>query len=205
VSVLVVVMIGVLVTDDPGPVGPDRAVARALGVADDQVDLRDHDRVTGDPEAGRVIRLGSPAAVVLGAALLLATALAARDGVRAVTAVVAPAGSGVLAELLVPALFPREIRHSGPGFFPSSHAAGSCALALVALFLAIRHLGRPGLLVVGPLAGVGVLLVGAALVRERQHYATDVMAGWAIATAVTCATLVAARAALGHRGRSPVA
>ena len=67
------------------------------------------------------------------------------------------------------------------GYFPSGHTATACVCYSIAVLLLIA--GRPAALRRAGLAGLAAvwLLVGAALVWCGYHWATDVLAGWALA------------------------
>jgi undecaprenyl-diphosphatase len=84
------------------------------------------------------------------------------------------------------------------GYFPSTHAAGSFAVAAVVACVAWPTRWR-WLVLAGSV--VYVALYGAALVYFRSHYPSDVVAGWCIALAWTCvfATLVSVNEAPSGR------
>jgi membrane-associated phospholipid phosphatase len=135
-------------------------------------------------------QLGGPGGVAVLSALLGLGCLAARRRRAAVLALVGPPAAGVLTEY---ALKPLIGRRSGHVFaFPSGHTTGAVAVAAVIALL---------LLPSGPFAGLpgqvrgalGVFAAGLAsivplgLIVLRYHYATDVLAGGAIAIAAVLA------------------
>lgn len=132
-------------------------------------------------------------AVPVLAVCALAAALRARSARPVVTAA---AGLAVLAATVIPAKI--LIGRPGPGFaalppgglgdFPSGHAstAGVCyglAVLLLTSGLADARARRAGLAVVA----VVCFLVGVALVWCDYHWATDVVAGWALAALIVWA------------------
>lgn len=86
--------------------------------------------------------------------------------------------------VLVPLLKHAVERPAPPGAeqpfgFPSGHATG--AVALVAAVLAVVPGGAPRR-VVAVLGALWIAAVGAAVVADRGHWPSDVVAGWALAT-----------------------
>jgi len=90
-------------------------------------------------------------------------------------------------------------RRLGGGLaYPSGHATGAAAVAVMALLLVARWGGPRALLWFGPVALLLPILMGLALVRFGWHYPTDVVGG----TAMGAATVLAVAAAVGfHWGR----
>jgi membrane-associated phospholipid phosphatase len=70
------------------------------------------------------------------------------------------------------------------GYFPSGHTSTACVCYSIAVFLVIA--GRAGWVRRAALAGLAAvwLLVGAALVWCDYHWATDVLAGWALSALI---------------------
>jgi membrane-associated phospholipid phosphatase len=70
------------------------------------------------------------------------------------------------------------------GYFPSGHTSIACVCYSMAVFLLIA--GRPGWVRRVTLAGLAAvwLLVGVALVWCDYHWATDVLAGWALSALI---------------------
>jgi membrane-associated phospholipid phosphatase len=70
------------------------------------------------------------------------------------------------------------------GYFPSGHTSTACVCYSIAVFLLIA--GRAGWVRRAALAGLAAvwLLVGAALVWCDYHWATDVLAGWALSALI---------------------
>jgi len=70
----------------------------------------------------------------------------------------------------------------GLGFsFPSGHATGSMAVAIVLSYVAVRRRIRPQLVV--PATGVVLLLVGVSRVYLDLHWTSDVLGGWVVGAA----------------------
>lgn len=70
------------------------------------------------------------------------------------------------------------------GYFPSGHTSTACVCYSMAVLLLIA--GRPGWVRRAALAGLAAvwLLVGAALVWCDYHWASDVLAGWALSALI---------------------
>lgn len=91
-------------------------------------------------------------------------------------------------------------RHRGGGLaYPSGHATGAAAVAVVALLLLYRWGGSRALVGFGPVALVLPAMMGLALVRFGWHYPTDVVGG----TAMGAATALAVAALLFAHVREP--
>lgn len=91
-------------------------------------------------------------------------------------------------------------RHRGGGLaYPSGHATGAAAVAVVALLLLYRWGGSRALVGFGPVALVLPAVMGLALVRFGWHYPTDVVGG----TAMGAATALAVAASFGPHVRQP--
>jgi membrane-associated phospholipid phosphatase len=93
------------------------------------------------------------------------------------------AAVAVVVSALVKPLFPRPSLHFGPesgSYFPSGHAMGSLAVVAAVVLLNWHRQRRVALLAAG---GVFVLVYGAALVFSREHYPSDVLAGWCLGAA----------------------
>ena len=78
----------------------------------------------------------------------------------------------------------------GLGFsFPSGHATGSMAVAIVLSYVAIRRRIKPRLIV--PASALVVLLVGVSRVYLDVHWTSDVLGGWVVGAAfgVGCCAL----------------
>ena len=70
------------------------------------------------------------------------------------------------------------------GYFPSGHTSTACVCYLAGR--AADHRGRPARVRRAALAGLAAvwLLVGVALVWCDYHWATDVLAGWALSALI---------------------
>lgn len=121
--------------------------------------------------------------------------LFARCRLREATfAALALAGSGLL-NVATKLVFARErpalwesISPETTWSFPSGHAMGSATLACVLILLAWRTRWRwPALVVMVPL----VVLVGLSRIYLGVHYTSDILAGWAAASAWVMASFVA--------------
>jgi len=86
------------------------------------------------------------------------------------------------------------------GYFPSGHTSTACVCYSIAVLLVIA--GQPAWIRRAALAGLAVvwLLVGAALVWCDYHWASDVLAGWALSALIVWLALRIPRA---HRLRIP--
>ena len=129
--------------------------------------------------------------VALPVLAVVAAVLAVRQrSVRPLLA--AAAGAGLLLAIVIPAKI--IIARPGPGldgvpagglgYFPSGHTSTACVCYSIAVFLLIA--GRAGWIRGAALAGLAAvwLLVGAALVWCDYHWATDVLAGWALSALI---------------------
>jgi undecaprenyl-diphosphatase len=118
------------------------------------------------------------------------------------------AGTGVL--VLLVTVIPAKIiiARPGPGttalaagswgYFPSGHTSTACVCYSIAVLLLID--GRPARVRRAALAGLAAiwLLVGVALVWCDYHWASDVLAGWALSALIVWLAL---RVPLPHRSR----
>lgn len=147
--------------------------------------------MSGIPRAGaqlgarpdRAVRLGSLDVVVIVAGALAVAALAWADWVGAALALVGPGLTGALTEYVVKPFVTPPSLATGRAF-PSGHAGGATAVALVAVVLVYRRWGRVPALVVAPLAAIPVMAVAHGLVRLEYHYPTDVVGGVLLAMVV---------------------
>ncbi|MEA2827774.1 MAG: hypothetical protein QOG43_2213 [Actinomycetota bacterium] len=127
--------------------------------------------------------LGSPAAVGLLAMASVGLALLWRDRVGAAVALLGPTATIVVTELVAKPVINQPVL--GPGrVFPSGHAAGLAAAAIVLVLVLHRHRGRVASLPVAPMVLAAVAAMGVSAVRLGRHYPTDVVGGVALAMAV---------------------
>lgn len=142
------------------------------------------------PMFGRLVQLGSPTGVAVLCALLALGCLARRRVRAAILAAAGPSLAGLLTEY---ALKPLIGRHSGHLFaFPSGHTTGAVAVAVtITLFLLpagpFAGLPRWSRLLLAGLAAVLASFLPLGLIVLRYHYASDVLAGAAVAVAVILA------------------
>jgi undecaprenyl-diphosphatase len=152
---------------------------------------------------GKLTWLGDPR-VLVPLAMLVTVALWRRATLLAWSWVAATAGGALLNQLLK-ILFARSRPLHAHAFadangysFPSGHASASMLVYGLGAYLIVRHVPRPWHV---PVAGAALLLivfVGASRVLLQVHFASDVLAGWAVAatwTALCVAALEAVRLA----------
>lgn len=154
------------------------------------------------------VRLGSPAVVLGGSAVIAAVCLAGRWLRGVAFALLAAPAAGALAELVLkPAV--NRTQNLDALTFPSGHTTGAFALALTVVVLLLptestRLLPAVGRLLVAVAALAGAAIVAIGVVVLGWHYATDAVGGAATALAVVIAVAaivdVAARAVGGGRG-----
>jgi membrane-associated phospholipid phosphatase len=130
-----------------------------------------------------VVELGGPRFVISAAFALAVLALAFRDRIGALVAIGGPGLTGALTEYVLKPLVnvPAPV---GSRAFPSGHAGGIAAIALVAVIVVHRRWGWPLAAPVAVVAGAPVLFVGTALLRLDFHYPTDVLGGGLLAATV---------------------
>jgi len=152
-------------------------------------------------------QLGSPEGVGVLAALLGLGCLMARRPRAALLAFVGPPAAGMLTEY---GLKPLIGRRSGDAFaFPSGHTTGAVAVATVIVLLlvpsgSLAGLPRQARVLLGAFAAGLASIVPIGLIVLRYHYATDVLAGAAIAVAAILALALGIDAGARRlaRGRS---
>jgi membrane-associated phospholipid phosphatase len=171
---VVLVVLGITVADTATP-GPWDAWARTTLLF-----LPD-----GRDAALLIDGAGEPIGAVVLCGLLAVACLAVRRGRLAVLAVVSQGVVGAVSILLKP-VFGRTI-HDGFLSYPSGHAAGATALAIVAALLVVTLL-RVGRVVALVFVLVAVTTLGAtagaAQIWLYSHYATDTVGGSCLAVAL---------------------
>jgi undecaprenyl-diphosphatase len=78
---------------------------------------------------------------------------------------------------------PDAVTHLGGYAMPSTHAAFTVA-PVVALLVTVRWQSRRTLAITATMLGLGVVVIGASMVYLGAHWATDVLAGWALGIVV---------------------
>lgn len=133
-------------------------------------------------------RLGSPAVVVGGSALLAVLCALARWGRGAVFALAAAPLAGGITDLVLKPAIDRTHNYAGLQF-PSGHTTGAFALALTVVVLLLptaqtRLVSAIVRLLLGALALAVAAVVAVAVVVLGWHYSTDAVGGAATALAV---------------------
>ncbi len=144
----------------------------------------------GRRTADVLVLLGDPIPVGVMAAVLLAACVLTRRWRGTALVAVAVPGALAVTELLLKPLIHRTL--IGEFTFPSGHATGVTALAVICAVLLVDP-PRPRLstnlrvlLALAALATAGA--VAAAIVAVHSHYATDTLGGAAVATGVVLLT-----------------
>jgi undecaprenyl-diphosphatase len=130
-------------------------------------------------------------------ALIVVALVVARYWWSAALTVVATGGAAGLETLIKlvvgrprPHLFPHVVAANGSSF-PSGHATNACAFALVTVYLLWHVFQHRGLTAAAAVLLIAfVLLVGLSRIVLGVHYPTDVLGGYALATAWV-ATIIA--------------
>ena len=139
-----------------------------------------------------VTTLGEPGTVVAVAGLVAIASLWRGRNVRlAALAVLGPGLTGVVTTVAKP-LVGRRLP-DGSLSFPSGHTAGVTGICLLLGFALVAAYGarRGMLLAIGAATVVAAGLVGAGMVAEHAHYATDVLGGFCAAVAATAVAALA--------------
>jgi undecaprenyl-diphosphatase len=147
-----------------------------------------------------IARTGAPAFVAITMLVAVVWAVHRRDTQAGVLAVVAPVVALVVAELLAKPIVGRQ-DPNGMWSFPSGTVTAVAAAAAVAVVLVYRWAGAPSAIVAALTLGVVPVVMSVAVVELRWHYATDVVAGLALGTAVVLVTAASLAAFEGSRVR----
>ncbi len=172
-----------------------------------RMDIRGHRLVDARPLGIPVVPLRLASAydhlgdTTVFAVLVTAAAVSAlwlRDRAGAVLAVLGPATTLVLTEVVGKPLVARD--EQGAYGFPSGHTAALAALAMVVALVAYRRWGRRGLIATVPGLVLAPGAMVAAVVRLRAHLLSDALAGvvlgfgTVLGSAGLCSVLLARRA-----------
>lgn len=172
-----------LVWHSRGPIRLDRA-GRRLAFAPVESLFGGHylSGLKGTGVSDAAVWLGSPRCVALLTAVMIVVAARWRDKVGVVLAIIGPAASGLLVEVVFK---PIVDRHAGGGLmFPSGHSAGAASVAAVASIIVYRRFHNGGAVRFALVAAGATIAVGFGLVRLGLHFATDVVGGVAVAGSV---------------------
>ncbi len=144
--------------------------------------------------------VGLPVSAAAAAVGLGLVAWRRRDGRAVALCLLGPIAAVLLTDHVAK---PIVDRHRDGGLaYPSGHATGAAAVAVLALLLIHRWGGARALVWFGPFALALPVVMGLALIRLGWHYPTDVVGG----TAVGAATVLALAAAVGAQpSRRPAA
>lgn len=147
-------------------------------------------------------------AVAIGAALLLRTGKPARAAALVAGTAVAWTSVQIAKAAIGRPRPPAPLVHTTGHSYPSGHAANSVGWLALALVLAAVIPSRPGRTAAVAGGAVIVVLVGMSRIYLRAHYASDVIAGVALATAIYALAAIASivfarRRRPGARRRGP--
>lgn len=180
-----------------GPLRVDRIVTAKLrsariGEAATRLRLTDGHGLP-DGLAPRAVAYAVPIAAVAALLGLAFVAWRRRDRGAVVLCLLGPVAAVFLTDSVAKPLVDRRMGiHLA---YPSGHATGAAAVAVLALVLCHRWTGWRGLGIASPFALALPAVMGVALIRLNWHYPTDVLGGLAMGAA----TVLALAAALGTR------
>jgi membrane-associated phospholipid phosphatase len=142
---------------------------------------------------GRFVDLGSAPTVAILSVVLGVFALERRDAFGVVICALGPATAAALTLWVAKPLYGRRLPwHTD--VYPSGHATGAAAVAVVALVLAYRYGGRRTALAAAPIALFVPLVVAVGVIVRVYHYATDAIGGLAIGAATAIVVVLVADA-----------
>ena len=181
--------------------GPSLALdSRAFEIADDL-------RAPWLDDAARVVTTLGLIAIVgsvllLGAALLLKRQHRARASALVVGAVLAWLSVWVVKAVVDRARPLAPLVHTSGQSYPSAHAANSVGWLALAIALSVAIPTRSGRIAAIAAGAMLVVLVGLSRIYLRAHYASDVLAGEALAAATYAAAAIGAVACRARRDSS---
>ena len=150
---------------------------------------------------GLIAIVGS--AVVIGAVLLIMRFQPARAAALVAGAALAWVTVWLTKAIVDRARPPEPLVHTGGQSYPSAHAANSVGWLALAIALTVVIPSRRGSIAAIVLGAVLAILVGLSRIYLRAHYASDVIAGEALAVAMYCLATIGAIALTAGRPTTP--
>lgn len=186
---------------DTAPLEIDRVVSEKLGSAR-LGEWAAQFRITSghglpDGLAPHAVLYAVPLAALAALVGLLGLAWRRHDRGAMVLCLLGPAVALFLTDAIAKPLVGR--RHGPSLAYPSGHATGAAAVAVLALVLCHRWKGWRAFALAAPIALAFPVVMGVALVRLNWHYPSDVVGG----TAIGAATVLALAAAVSSARAAP--